>query len=324
MADAPGRTWTGGLTIGLTLLGWSSVPLFLRHFADYIDLWTANGWRYGFSALLWAPVLVFGALAGRLPRGLWRAALVPSIVNAVGQVTFCWAHYKIEPGLLTFGLRSQMVFAAVGAYMLFADERSVIRSRVYLAGMLAVIGGTTGTVLLGEASLSGAQVAGVALSVASGALFAGYGLAVRRYMSGMNSVVAFAAISQYTAAAMVVLMLRFGRHAGLEAMALPAGEFALLLLSALIGIALGHVLYYMSIARLGVAVSSGVLQLHPFAVGVASLFIFGEVLTALQWTSGLVAVSGALLMLVARGRLTRAAAPPPPPPELALAEAGRK
>ncbi len=55
----------GTLTITLTLLGWSSVPLFLRHFVDLIDPWTSNGWRYGFSALLWAPVLVIGFLGGR-------------------------------------------------------------------------------------------------------------------------------------------------------------------------------------------------------------------------------------------------------------------
>jgi drug/metabolite transporter (DMT)-like permease len=74
------------------------------------------------------------------------------------------------------------------------------------------------------------------------------------------------------------------------------------------------VLYYMSIARLGVAVSSGVLQLHPFTVGVASYFLFHEVLTVTQWISGLVAVGGALLMLSVQGRLARrrpVAAEPP-------------
>ena len=51
----------GIVTVVLTLVGWSSVPLFLRHFADSIDLWTSNGWRYGFSALLWLPVLLTAA-----------------------------------------------------------------------------------------------------------------------------------------------------------------------------------------------------------------------------------------------------------------------
>lgn len=305
MNPATARTATGTLTVVLTLIGWSSVSLFLRYFADQIDPWTSNGWRYGFAALLWAPVLVVGALYRNLPPGLWRAAIVPSIVNAIGQVTFTYAHYKIDPGLLSFGLRSQMLFAAVGAYVMFAPERPVIRSPVYVAGMVAVVVGTGGAVLLGRHPVVGAQAQGIVLSLASGALFAGYGLAVRRYMNRFGSVVAFAAISQYTAAAMVVLMLVFGRHWGLEVIEMSGRDIVLLLVSAVIGIALGHVFFYMSIARLGVAVSSGVLQLQPFGVGVASYFVFGEILTAPQWVSGAIAVTGAALMLGAQGWLAR-------------------
>ena len=65
--------------------------------------------------------------------------------------------------------------------------------------------------------MTGAHAAGIGLSILSGALFAAYGLAVRRYMSEMGSVVAFAAISQNTAAAMVVLMLFLGRGSGVGA-----------------------------------------------------------------------------------------------------------
>jgi drug/metabolite transporter (DMT)-like permease len=295
----------GIMAIILTLIGWASVPLFLKHFADSIDLWTCNGWRYGFSAFLWAPVLVVGLMRNRLPRGLWRAAIVPSIINGFGQVTFVWAHYKIDPGLITFGLRSQMVFVAIGAYLIFPQEREIIRSSRYLVGLVLLMLGTAGAMLLGSNPLVGAQAWGVILSVSSGCLFAAYGLAVRKYMSQFNSILAFATISQYTAAAMVALMLLMGDSHGLAAPRMPPDQFVLLLLSAVIGIAVGHVLYYVSIARLGVAVSSGVLQLHPFLVAIGSLILFKEELTALQWTGGCIAVGGAVLMLAVQQRLSR-------------------
>ncbi len=303
------------MTVLLTLIGWSSVPLFIRHFADAIDVWTSNGWRYGFSALLWAPVLVLGAARSRLPAGLWRAALVPSLFNAVGQVCFAWAHYKIEPGLLTFGLRTQIIFVAAGAFLLFPAERRVIRSVSYLAGVAMVFGGTIGTVMLGEAPPRGATALGITLAVASGMLFAGYALSVRHFMRGMHPVVAFAAISQYTAAVMVALMLAIGDRAGLWALALPGNQFEFLLLSAVIGIALGHVFYYISIARLGVAVSAGVIQLQPFLVAIASGALFGERLTPWQWGSGAVAIGGAMLMLAMQGRLARGEPATPATPE---------
>jgi drug/metabolite transporter (DMT)-like permease len=95
---------------------------------------------------------------------------------------------------------------------------------------------------------------------------------------------------------------------------MSARNFTLLLVSAVIGIALGHVFYYMSIARLGVAVTTGVLQVHPFTVAVASYFVFGEVLSAPQWVSGSIAVVGALMMLGVQRRLTRRLVPAPVPP----------
>ena len=81
-----GGVMAGALLVVLTLLGWSVVPLFLRHFAELIDPWTSNGWRYGLSALLWLPLVVVVASRKKLPRGIWALALVPSIFNAVLKV----------------------------------------------------------------------------------------------------------------------------------------------------------------------------------------------------------------------------------------------
>jgi drug/metabolite transporter (DMT)-like permease len=309
----------------VTLVGWSSVPLFLKHFSTAIDAWTSNGWRYGFSALIWAPVVIIGAWLGRLPKNIWRAALVPSLFNATGQVAFTWAHYKIDPGLLTFGLRTQIVFVTIGAALLFVAERRIIRAPGFLLGLFLVAGGTAGTIALGKGLGEQATALGISLAIASGLLFACYALSVRYFMRGMNSIVAFAAISQYTAAAMVALMLILGKEAGAAALDLPQDQFLLLLLSAVIGIALGHVFYYMSINRLGVAVSSGVIQLQPFLVAAASFFLFQERLTQWQWLSGMVAIVGAATILTVQHRLRYVKEEPEPalaPPGAIEAEPG--
>jgi len=298
---------TAGLvTVLLTLLGWSCVPLFLRYFAESIDAWTSNGWRYGVAALLWAPVAIIATRNGRAPRAIWKAALIPSAFNATAQVCFTWAHYLIDPGLLTFGLRIQIVCVAVGAYLLFPGERRVIRSPAYLIGFTLVLVGVLGTALLGDHKFNHDQTLGFALAAMAGALFAGYGLAVKRCLSGTNPVLAFAVISQYTGAAMLAMMILLGAAAGAAAItALTVNQFWLLILSAIIGIALGHVFYYIAIEKLGVAVASGVIQLQPFLVAIGSYFLFGEILSAPQWISGAIAVAGALLMLWAQRRLNQ-------------------
>jgi drug/metabolite transporter (DMT)-like permease len=339
MAQPPSAL-LGVITIVLTLAGWSSVPMFLRHFAEQIDGWTSNGWRYGFSALVWLPVLVVAMMRNRLPRGLWRAAIIPSIVNAAGQVCFTWAHYRIDPGLLTFGLRSQLLFVAIGAWIMFPRERAVIRTPGYLLGaglliigivaVLATDAGNSGAAqAASQATATGAtwgtlaaHIEGVLLAVGSGLLFACYGLAVRKYMDGMNPVIAFAAICQYTAAAMVILMVMFGQMSGLSVLGMSRDQITWLLISALIGIAIGHVFYYISIARLGVAVSAGVLQLQPFIVAVISMAMFGETLGAWQWAGGCVAVAGAMIMLAVQWRLSRSNRRLEAPLEIAEGEGG--
>ena len=162
MGHASSRLRSSGLLyVTLTLAGWASVPLFLRYFAGYIDGWTANGWRYGLSAVLWAPLLVIGARRGTLPPGLWRAAVVPSIFNCCGQVCFAWSPYLIDPGLIAFLLRFQIVVVTLGAYLLFPAERRVLRRPRYWCGLGIVFVGSMGTILLGREPLHGATALGV-------------------------------------------------------------------------------------------------------------------------------------------------------------------
>ncbi len=308
----------------MTLLGWSSVPLFIAHFSRDMDVWSSNGWRYAFSALLWAPVLLLAHARRRVPAGLWQNALVPALLNALGQAAFAWSFYNIDPATATFGLRLQIVFVAIGAYLLFPSERAVLRRPAAWAGIVLVLGGIAGTLLLADqdnlptdvAGTTASYAFGVTLAVISGLLFAGYALSVRKFMHRYHPVTAFAAISQYTSVVLVGLMLVLARDpaqgtpdGGLHALAIGAGPFALLLLSAVIGIALGHVFYYISIARLGVAVSSGVIQLQPFCVAVAQLALFDKPLTVGQWICGSLAVLGAVLLLHTQWMLSRPALP---------------
>ncbi len=308
MTRDPSKDHTGGIVlIFVTLLGWSSVPLFLKYFTTYIDGWTANGWRYGISALFWSPLLIHGAARGRLPKGLWRAALVPSLFNFAAQMCFAWAPYYINPGLITFLLRLQIVFVALGAYLLFPGERALVRSAGYVSGVVLVMFGLLGLCFLGNEPPRGATAVGIALGMAAGLLYGGYSLSVRYYMNEIRSATAFAAISSYTAAGVIPVMLLFARGHGAEAAQMTWGQLAMLTASAFAGIAITHVTYYAAIARLGVALAGGVILLQPFLTTTASSFLFDERLTSTQWLGGATAVAGAVVMLDAQRRRSRRA-----------------
>lgn len=319
---AQGTGWAVAAVLG-SLAGWTSIPLFLKHFTDQIDAWTANGWRYGFSALLWLPVILLGLRRRNLPGGLWRAALWPSLFNTTAQVCFALAPYYIDPGLMTFSLRFQIVFVTVMAAIMFVPERRVIASPQFLVGVGLVIGGTLLTIALKPGGLGKGTSLGVALAVGSGLLYGAYALSVRKCMSGINPITAFAAVSLYTAAALVAVMFAFARpiaggglDLGASALSMPAIEMFYLLLSSVVGIGLGHTFYFFSISRLGVAVSAGIVQLQPITVSIGSIFLFNERLSVLQWTTGTAAIAGAVLMLVAQHRARRADARGRPIPKL--------
>ena len=139
--------WEGVAVLLVTLACWSSVPLFIQHLAAYVDHWSNNGWRYGASALFWLPAVLWALGRGRLSRTIWKAALVPALFNTGAQVAFTAAHEFVNPGLLTFGMRLQLVAVAAGAYLLFPAERATIASARCCA---AAIEASVGTPLFGS------------------------------------------------------------------------------------------------------------------------------------------------------------------------------
>jgi drug/metabolite transporter (DMT)-like permease len=218
----------------------------------------------------------------------------------VAQVAFTAAHSYVNPGLLTFGLRLQLVAVAIGAYLLFPAERATIASVRYLGGLGLLICGVAGVLLGGGNILEGSSMIGVLLAVFAGIGYGVYGLAVRKFMYGYHPVFAFGVIALYTGGTLVACMLAFARGHGAEVLDLGGSELWSLGLSAFFGIAIGHVLYYTAIDRMGVATTAGVLQLQPFIVSAFSAAYFGEVLSGKQWAAGVVAVLGAGLVLSAQ------------------------
>lgn len=314
--------WLSIAALLFSLAGWSSVPLFLKYFVPHMDAWTSNGWRYATAALFWLPMLLFQS-QGSLARnaGIWRDALWPAVFNTLGQIAFAWVLYlQVGPGMMTFLLRSQIVFVAVGAFLLFPDERALLFRLSFWFGLAFVALGTVGTIFLGEDRPRGATSLGVVAGILSGALFGAYGLSIRAKMKRYSAMHAFAVISLYSAAAMVALMCIWGSQPIQSVARLSAFQIAMLVLSAMIGIAFGHVFYYMAIARLGVAATSSVLLMQPFLTGAFSWWRFGEKLTAAQWVSGSLSVVGAVIIIRAQSRLLPADPPPsevrPPPPQV--------
>jgi drug/metabolite transporter (DMT)-like permease len=287
------------LAATFSLLGavvfWSSVPLFLKYFTGYIDSWTANGIRYPFAALLYLPWLFYYRKKEFLPKKLWKLALIPSLINTIGQIFWAWTPYFIDPGLISFLIKLSPLWAVIGSFILFQNERVLIRSPNFWLGFLLAVVGFVVMILGGNYTYGKATLTGIAMIFFTSICWAGYHLSVRRNLSTLDSRTAFGMVAVLTSIGLSGCMFLFGKSE--QALVIPAGISLLILLSGTIGIATAHLLFYFSIKRIGIAICASTNLASSFITAVLSRILYRESLTPIQWIAGLVLVTGGILLV---------------------------
>jgi drug/metabolite transporter (DMT)-like permease len=277
------------------ILCWSSVPLFLRYFTAHLDAWTVNGVRYGIAALLLAPLLF--RIQAPPGRSIWRDAWIPALINTIGQIGWALTPYYIPAGVMGFGIRSAFFFTLLAGVWLLPDERRIMKSPLFWLGATACI---TGIGFLFRDSIATAHLPalGLILLFATAAIWGVYGISVRRSMHGYAPHHSFAVICLYTAVILGILMPILG-HPG-QLIHVAPKPLILLAVSAVIGIAIAHVLMYRVLHRFGAVVQSGGEFMTPFLTYCGAVWLFGERLSSGQWMGGVAVIGGSLLMIRAR------------------------
>jgi len=311
--SAPEVTFAGLAWATATLVCWTVTPLLVKYLTGVFDLWASNGWRYGMAALIWLPLLIWTIARGKMPPGVWRRALWPAAFSAVAQVAFVGAFYCTGAGMVTFGLRFQIVATAIGAAMLFPGERLIVKRPGFIIGGGAVIAGVLGVAALADTGAGGGErhLLGITLAIVAGIGYACYGMAVRKCLAGVSARLSFSVISIYVGGVMILLMILFADRPVDQLLAIDSMQWVYLVLSVIFGLAAGHVIYFTAMTKLGVAPATGFVQVQPFTVAAAGYFVLGEVMNLPQILCGAVAVFGAGLMLYTQHAVTRKLRVPP-------------
>ncbi len=164
-----------------------------------------------------------------------------------------------------------------------------MRSGRFWTGISLNIGGFLTIVLYSPALTSRATLVGVVISLVCSVLWGMYVVGVRSTIGRINPLTAFAVVSLYTSVGCLVLA-PLGQPSSLLRMS--AGNWALLLGSGVVGIAVAHGLYYIAVQRLGAMIPSTVNTLTPFVTATASAIVFSEAIRPEQWLGGIVAALG--------------------------------
>jgi drug/metabolite transporter (DMT)-like permease len=281
-----------------TLLCWSSAPLFIKYLTNHLDLWTQNLLRYGAACLFWLPVLLIAAKSGKLPGVVWKRALIPFIPNIVGQTLWAAAFYYIDPGFASLLSMTAFLWVIILSVIFFAEERLHLSSRLFRLSIILSLVGLMGVMFFHPAFTHPYTITGIVIIMAYGLIWASYAIAVKIMFRGISSRIGFSVVSIYTVIAIFILTMFMGKPG--QCLELSLNGWLAVIVSGITGIALGHVLYYIAIRRLGPTTPSLVQLAQPFIVVVISYFVFSEKFSMPQMVFGLVLIAGSALAILAK------------------------
>ena len=184
--------------------------------------------------------------------------------NVIHQVTQVVALFYIGPGVYAIFMRSSVIITAILALILFPEERWIIRQWQFQAGTILGLLGAIGVLWFQPGWETGhVQLRGFVITVIAAFCWALYGVLVKRPSAESGPIRSFGLISFITSVLLFALTLPFGDittplHVGTHVN-------VILVISAVTCISLAHVLYYIAIRELGVALSQTLQLLCPLA-----------------------------------------------------------
>jgi drug/metabolite transporter (DMT)-like permease len=302
----------GYAAIFTTVIIWSLPSLFQFFLNRYYDVWAQNFYRYFIACLAIAPLFL-----GRLRRGELKIdrhavaiCLAPCIPNVVHQITQVLALFYMGPGVYTIFGRTSVIFTALLALIFFPEERGIIRQWQFQIGTLLGLAGAFGVIWFQiggqDRSREGSTLPGLFIAFTATFCWSLYGVLVKRPSAQLGPIRSFGIISFITSALLLPLTCLFGR---MDA-PVHAGAYAnfILIVSAVTCITLAHVLYYVAIREIGVALAQTLQLLCPLGALALSAWIFHERLTSAQLCSAVILLLGAFLAMRAKPVATAEAA----------------
>lgn len=300
---------SGYAAIFATVLIWSTPSLFQFYLNRFYDPWAQNFYRYSVGCLAVMPFVFYHSRRSepRLDRNLFIACLIPALPNVVHQIAQTVALFHMGPGVYAIFIRSSVIITTLLALIFFPEERWIIRQWQFQVGTLLGLVGAVG-VLWFQPGREGGPIAlrGIAVAFTASFCWALYSVLVKRPSARLGPIRSFGLISFITSALLLPLTLAFGRietplHVG-------ARVNVILIVSAVTCISLAHVLYYIAIRKVGVALSQTLQLLCPAgALGLSAVF-FGERLTTAQIWSAAILLFGAFLAMRVKPQTVTASA----------------
>jgi drug/metabolite transporter (DMT)-like permease len=280
-----------------TIAIWSVPSLFQFYLNRFYDPWSQNFYRYAVACLAIVPFVVLQF--GRGPKIDTRAViacLVACLPNVVHQISQVVALFYMGPGVYAIFIRSSVIFTALLALAFFPEERSVIRQWQFQLGTLLGLVGAFGVIWF-QSNGQDRHIAlpGLFIAFTASLCWALYASLIKRPSARLGPIRSFGIVSVITSLLLLPLTFAFGNIA--TPLNVTTHVNLVLVISAVTCITLAHVLYYVAIHEIGVALAQSLQLLCPIGALGLSAFIFHERLTHAQLVSAAILLVGAFLAM---------------------------
>jgi len=288
----------GYAAVFATVFIWCTPSLFQFYLNRYYDPFSQNFYRYSVGCLAILPLTIyrFRKSGPRFDLSVIGACLVPAVPNVVHQVTQTISLFYMGPGVYAIFTRSSVIITALLALIFFPEERWIIRQWQFQAGTLLGLLGAVGVFWFQPGWHAGhVPLSGLAIAFTATTCWALYGVFVKRPSARLGTIRSFGVISFLTSALLFPLTLVFGKIG--TPLYVGAHVNGILVISAVTCISMAHVLYYVAIREIGVALSQTLQLLSPVGALALSAWIFHERLSTAQFWSAGVLLFGAFLAM---------------------------
>lgn len=283
------------------LICWSVGPIFIKSLTGHMDSWTQNMLRYVAAFLFWLPFLVHANARGTFASSTWRRAVLPSIANVAMQSLWAAGFYYLGPAFMAMLSKTSILWVTGFALVFFREERPLARSPRFWLGFALSLAGMVGVLYFKDDFAATGTVTGVVIAMAAAFAWSVYTLSVRVAFRDIDPRSSFSVMSLYTAVGLSACALLFGAPG--QAWHLSVRTWAIVIVSGVTAIALGHVLYYTAIKRIGATIPMLVILAQPFVVFGLSSLIFHERLNGAQLLAGVILLVGSGLSIWAQQHL---------------------
>jgi len=296
------EAWPARATFALfiTTFGWATAPIFIRLCANEFDPIMQTFTRYCSGSALLAGICLIRWRSEFILLLLqpWRLAGI-SALNIAMQCIWtvgCYGTTATEAQLI---IKLNIVFVILFAYVLFREERAVIRNPRFLAGTTISLVGLVLVLMKDEASIVPVLDSSSILLLIMSVCWAAYVVWGKHLAWKMHPVPMFGVLSIQTAIGLGALALFFGDFA--KTASISPQIWGIAVVSGFISIGLAHPAFQYAQRELGSAFCTSVNLINPLFTFLFSLVLLpGESINQTQWL-------GAIALLAGMGFVIRAA-----------------